>query len=150
LSGGSGTDTLDAKGAGADDTLSGGAGDDTVLLDYSAGFASVNFLADGGEGKDTLVLYMSSSGSLELNTTNFPAAKFTGLEVLDLSKDGKATDLTLTSAGIESLVDNSAADLDLVINLQGGQDKYAGNVFDAGSRTTWSEGDWTVHINWVA
>jgi Ca2+-binding RTX toxin-like protein len=150
LSGGGDADTLDARGAGADDVLSGGTGDDSILLDYSAGFASANFLADGGEGKDTLVLYMSSSGSLELNTTNFPDAKFTGLEVLDLSKDGKATDLTLTSAGIEALVDNNVAGVDLFINLKGGQDKYAGNAFEAGSRLTSNVDDWTVQINWVA
>jgi Ca2+-binding RTX toxin-like protein len=150
LSGGGDADTLDARGAGADDGLSGGAGDDSILLDYSAGFASANFLADGGEGKDTLVLYMSSSGSLELNTTNFPDAKFTGLEVLDLSKDGKATDLTLTSAGIEALVDNNVAGVDFVVNLKAGQDKLDGWTFNAGSGTTWSDSGWTVEINWVA
>jgi Ca2+-binding RTX toxin-like protein len=150
LSGGGDADTLDARGAGADDVLSGGTGDDSILLDYSAGFASANFLADGGEGKDTLVLYMSSSGSLELNTTNFPDAKFTGLEVLDLSKDGKATDLTLTSAGIEALVDNNVAGVDFVVNLKAGQDKLDGWTFNAGSGTSWSDAGWTVEINWVA
>jgi Ca2+-binding RTX toxin-like protein len=150
LSGGSGADTLDARGAGADDLHTGGAGDDTILLDYSANFGSANFLVDGGEGKDTLILYMSSSGSLELNTTNFPDAKFTGLEVLDFSKDGKATDLTLTSAGIEALVDNNVTGVDLVVNLQAGQDKLDGWTFKAGSGTTWTEAGWTVEINWVA
>lgn len=148
LSGGIGSDTLDARGAGADDALTGGAGDDTILLDYSAGFGSA--MVDGGDGKDTLVLYMSSSGSLELNTTNFPDAKFTGLEVLDLSKDGKATDLTLTSAGIEALVDNNVAGVDFVVNLKAGQDKLDGWTFNAGSGTTWSDAGWTVEINWVS
>jgi hypothetical protein len=150
LSGGDDADTLDARGAGADDVLSGGTGDDSILLDYSAGFGSANFLVNGGEGKDTLVLYMSSSGSLELNTTNFPDAKFTGIEVLDFSKDDWATNLSLTSAGIEALVDNNVAGVDLVINLKGGQDKYAGNAFEAGSRLTSNVDDWTVQINWVA
>ncbi|WP_108287195.1 calcium-binding protein [Limnohabitans sp. T6-20] len=150
LSGGGDADTLDARGAGADDALTGGAGDDSILLDYSAGFASANFLVDGGDGQDTLVLYMSSSGSLELNTTNFPDAKFTGLEVLDLSKDGKATDLTLTSAGIEALVDNNVAGVDFVVNLKAGQDKLDGWTFNAGSGTTWSDAGWTVEINWVS
>lgn len=148
LSGGTGADTLDALGAGADDTLTGGTGDDTILLDYSAGFGAA--MVDGGDGKDTLVLYMSSSGSLDINTTNLPDAKFTGLEVLDLSKDGKATDLTLTSAGIEALVDNNAAGTDLVVNLKAGQDKLDGWTFNAGSGTTWSDAGWTVEINWVA
>jgi hypothetical protein len=149
LLGGDGEDTLDARGAGADDSLNGGAGDDSILLDYSAGFASVNFLADGGEGKDTLVLY-TSPASLELNTTNFPGSKFTGIEILDFSKDGVVTNLTLTSAGIEALVDNNVAGVDLFINLKGGQDKYAGNAFEAGSRLTSNVDDWTVQINWVA
>jgi Ca2+-binding RTX toxin-like protein len=150
LLGGDGDDTLDARGAGADDSLSGGAGDDTILLDYSAGFGSADFLVDGGDGKDTLVLYMSTSGSLELNSTNFPDDKFTGIEVLDFSKDGVATDLTLTSAGIEALVDNNEAGVDLVVNLKAGQDKLDGWTFNAGSGTTWSDAGWTVEINWVA
>jgi Ca2+-binding RTX toxin-like protein len=176
LTGGLGDDKLEA-GTGLDDTLAGGEGADklfAVVMDssekywtglYSTGQFSGNdgddvihfahaamgsSTVDGGDGKDTLVLYMSDTGSLAINTTNFPNAKFTGIEVLDFSKDSVATNLTLTSAGIEALVDNNVAGVDLVINLKGGQDKYAGNAFEAGSRLTSNVDDWTVQINWVA
>lgn len=151
LSGGAGADTLDARGSGADDALTGGAGDDTILLDYSAGFGAASFLVDGGEGKDTLVLYMSNSGSLDINTTNFPNAKFTGLDVLDFSKDSADTNLTLTSAGIEALVDNNVAGTDLIINLKGGHDTFNGSLpLNAGSGAKVDVAGWTVEINWVA
>ena len=88
---------------------------------------------------------------MAINTTNFADAKFTGIEVLDFSKDSVVTNITLTSAGIEALVDNNVAGVDLVINLKGGKDTFNGSLpFNAGSGATWTEAGWTVEINWVA
>jgi Ca2+-binding RTX toxin-like protein len=106
LSGGAGDDTLDARGAGVDDVLDGGASNDTFLMTYAASFGSA--LVDGGAGTDTLALY-GTPGTLDLNSTAFPDAKFENFEVLDVSRDSVNTNVVLSLSGLQSLVDSGTS-----------------------------------------
>jgi Ca2+-binding RTX toxin-like protein len=106
LSGGAGDDTLDARGAGIDDVLDGGASNDTFLMTYAASFGSA--LVDGGAGTDTLALY-GTPGTLDLNSTAFPDAKFENFEVLDVSRDSVNTNVVLSLSGLQSLVDSGTS-----------------------------------------
>jgi Ca2+-binding RTX toxin-like protein len=106
LSGGVGDDTLDARGAGVDDVLDGGADNDTFLMTYAASFGSA--LVDGGAGTDTLALYVTP-GTLNLNSTTFPDAKFENFEVLDVSRDNVNTNVVLSLSGLQSLVDSGTS-----------------------------------------
>lgn len=106
LSGGAGDDTLDARGAGVDDVLDGGASNDTFLMTYAASFGSA--LVDGGAGTDTLALY-GTPGILDLNSTAFPDAKFENFEVLDVSRDSVNTNVVLSLSGLQSLVDSGTS-----------------------------------------
>lgn len=146
LSGGQGADEL----FGRDSTgqFSGGDGTDVIHADH---VAMANSTVDGGAGVDKLVLYMSSSADLVMDAAFFPTANFQNIEILDLSKDGQASDLTLTKEGIAHLVDTNVDGVDLTIQLEAGKDKLGGLTFTAGSATTWTDtaSDWSAKVEWV-
>ncbi len=146
LSGGQGADEL----FGRDSTgqFSGGDGNDVIHADHSAMASST---VEGGTGTDKLVLYMSSSAGLVMDAAFFPNANFQNIEILDLSKDDYASDLTLTKEGIAHLVDTNVAGVDLTIQLEAGKDKLGGLTFTAGSATTWTDTatDWSAKVEWV-
>jgi Ca2+-binding RTX toxin-like protein len=146
LSGGQGADEL----FGRDSTgqFSGGDGNDVIHADH---VAMANSTVDGGAGTDTLFLYMSSSAGLVMNAAFLPNANFQNIEILDLSKDDYASDLTLTKEGIAHLVDTNVAGVDLTIQLEAGKDKLGGLTFTAGSATTWTDTatDWSAKVEWV-
>lgn len=146
LLGGLGADEL--FGRGATGQFSGNDGNDVIHVDHGAMASST---VDGGAGSDTLVLYMSSSAGLVMDAAFFPNANFQNIEILDLSKDSQASDLTLTKEGIANLVDTNVAGVDLTIQLKAGLDKLGGLTFTAGSATTWTDAatDWSAKVEWV-
>ena len=146
LSGGQGADELFARGATGQ--FSGNDGNDVIHVDHGTIASST---VDGGAGSDTLVLYMSSSAGLVMDAAFFPNANFQNIEILDLSKDSQASDLTLTKEGIANLVDTNVSGVDLTIQLKAGQDKLGGLTFTEGSSTTWTDSasGWAAKVEWV-
>lgn len=146
LLGGQGADEL--FGRGATGQFSGNDGNDVIHVDHGTIASST---VDGGAGSDTLVLYMSSSAGLVMDAAFFPNANFQNIEILDLSKDSQASDLTLTKEGIANLVDTNVSGVDLTIQLKAGQDKLGGLTFTEGSSTTWTDSasGWAAKVEWV-
>ncbi len=137
LSGGDGNDVIDHFGAeaarvagagdafgwhvdGSADTLSGGAGDDTLILGDGDS-------ASGGTGADTFVLYHDGGGAAEigdfergadvLRITLNPAAGYADPPVLEIGPSGDGADGLVTVDGA------------LVAVLQGVPDATTGDVF---------------------
>lgn len=124
LSGGGGADSLDLKTNNttlAGDSASGGAGDDTIIINQSG--LSGAFTIDGGTGSDTLQFYASSNASLDLGST-FAASKFNSINTLDLSQDSQSSAVVLSSAGVVGLVDNGSSSI-LTLKLSSGADTYS-------------------------
>ena len=93
LNGGNGNDTL--TGGDGDDRLLGGAGNDTLVFD-----ALDTRGVDGGAGTDTLRI--TDTDLVDLVTLNTGSAKFTNVEVIDLSGPGGQT-VVLDQATVEGL-----------------------------------------------
>ena len=128
LNGGAGADTL--IGGAGNDTLIGGdgddvlnlrtgntslngdraygeAGDDTIIISQSQN--NGNVILDGGEGVDTLQVWGTSGGSLNLlNILDLNAVNF---EKLDVLADPGTANVLISSAGISKLVNNSGVDV---------------------------------------
>jgi hypothetical protein len=100
------------------DRAEGGDGADTVIISQSALGASGSNL-DGGAATDTLRVFGSSGAQLDLRSLN--AKNF---ERLDLSADGNATNVLLSSAGIMNLVNNTVGTDTLTLRLGKGVDTY--------------------------
>ena len=112
LVGGVGDDTLDLRTNNTSlvgDSANGGAGNDTIIISQDKlGFAGFNL--DGGttpstgadDSNDTLVVYKGTA-TASLNLTSLNATNF---ETLDVATDTSSTTVLLSSAGIQSLVNN--------------------------------------------
>ena len=114
--GGNGNDTL--VGTGGADQLSGGAGDDRIIITTS-NFTSI----DGGSGSDTLVL--NGSGII-LDLTSAPmAAKVHGIEVINLGDNG--------NNGVTTVITGNTLKLNLadVLNTFGGSLRVDGASGDS-------------------
>jgi Ca2+-binding RTX toxin-like protein len=105
LTGGAGNDTLDfVTGSNTSlvgDSGAGGIGDDTFIVDQTkvaGGFQTL----DGGAGNDTLKFSGSTSATVDLNSLS----AFNSFEILDVSADSVISSISLSSAGIQGLVDN--------------------------------------------
>ena len=98
LIGGRGDDTLLSNGG--EDVLRGGAGDDVLTISDTL-FASI----DGGTGIDTLVV----NASINLDLSNIPNNRLSGIEVIDLNDSGSI--LTLTTDDILSIVGDEAGNV---------------------------------------
>jgi hypothetical protein len=86
------------------DRAEGGDGADTVIISQSAlGASGVNLDGGAGAGFDTLRVFGSTGAQLDLRNLNA-----TNFERLDLSADGIATNVLLSSAGIMNLVNNTS------------------------------------------
>ncbi len=120
LNGGSGNDTLDFHTNNINltsVTANGGAGDDTVIINQDK-LGSTTTNLDGGSGTDTLVVYKgTSTAALDLKSL-----KATNFEILDVFTDTNATSVTLSSDGIQSLVNGSNSSI-LTLKL-GANDSY--------------------------
>jgi len=105
LTGGDGNDTLGFVTNNTSlisDIGSGGNGDDTFIIDQSKLVTGSFPTLDGGAGNDTLKFSGSTSATVDLNTLS----GFTSFATLDVSADGVASNISLSSAGIQGLVDN--------------------------------------------
>ena len=117
VTGSGGADTIDFRTNNislANASVNAGAGADTVIVNQDKlGSASINL--DGGTtfratvgnigadtSNDTLVVYKGTA-TAALDLTSLKATNF---EILDVSADGSSSSVTLTSAGIRSLVNN--------------------------------------------
>ena len=126
LNGGDGDDTLDLRSHNSSlvgDRAFGDEGGDTVIIDQSkyTGTDTAPIL-DGGAGTDTLQVWGTSSATLSLaslNATNF--------ERLDLRSDAAATQVSLSSAGIMQLVNNTSG-VDVLTLRMGSNDSYVINA----------------------
>lgn len=121
LYGGSGNDTLDLRSGNSSlngDYADGGAGSDTIVVNQPN--SSDSFTLKGGGGSDTLQFYASSSGILDM-TSVFANndSKYQSFSTLDMSKDGVASQLKVSYASIQALVDNgSSSDLTVLLDSQ--------------------------------
>jgi Ca2+-binding RTX toxin-like protein len=114
LMGGDGNDTLDLRAHNLsllDDSADGGVGDDTVIINQSQNTATATATAtstilDGGAGTDTLQVWGTSSATLSLGSL-----RATNFEILDLRSDTATTQVSLSSASIMQLVNNSGVDV---------------------------------------
>jgi len=134
--GGGGVDTVDLKTGRTTDlsgvNIQGGAGDDVVIVDQarlsSAGAFTLSgdALANIGGSNDTLQLWASSPGTLDLRTmfTGANDVKYKFFETLDLSKDNVASDITVSADWVRALVDNGGSSV-LTIKLKAGQDSIS-------------------------
>jgi Ca2+-binding RTX toxin-like protein len=120
LIGGAGDDTLDLRTDNTTlvgDRAEGGDGDDTIIIDQLHLAGDVVNL-DGGLGTDTLKVYGSANGQLDLKALN--AFNF---EKLDFRTDGVGTTVLLSSAGIMKMV-NKSNDVDVLTLQLGSGDFY--------------------------
>ena len=105
LTGGAGNDTLDFATSNTSlvgDSGAGGIGDDIFKIDQSK-LVTGNFSTlDGGAGNDTLQFSGSTSATIDLNSLS----AFNSFEILDVSADSVISSISLSSAGIQGLVDN--------------------------------------------
>jgi Ca2+-binding RTX toxin-like protein len=126
LNGGDGDDTLDLLTHNLSlegDLAFGGAGDDTVIINQSQNTGS-EIILDGETGRDSLQVWGTSGATLDLlklNATNF--------EQLDLHSDPAATNVSLSSAGIMQLVNNTSG-VDVLSLRMGSNDTYTIAVED--------------------
>lgn len=98
LSGGAGDDSLD--GLGGNDSLDGGLGNDSLYV--SSDTLDLPSSVDGGAGADTLVLQgLVDGGSYDLTAL---ANVTDRIETLDI-RDGIATEITISGADIQNMVD---------------------------------------------
>jgi len=131
LVGGAGNDTLNLRldnattGSLGGDYAEGGAGDDTIIVAQSAATGSFTLYggtAAGAGGMDTLQFWASGAGTLDMAAvfggTN--AAKYQNFSVLDLSRDGVASNVTLSSDAIRALVDSGNSS-QLTLRLSAGE-----------------------------
>jgi Ca2+-binding RTX toxin-like protein len=156
LQGGAGNDTLDLKtgNTALNDVAKGGAGSDTFIVEHSkisAGTGLIDGESGGVNDIDTLQLHMASNGTLDFANFSSKDSLFTGIEKLDMSKDGFKTTLTLTKAGIQALVTDGNNSADLTIVLSAGNDKVSiGGVLVSGGNTTYDLGSGvTATLQWV-
>ena len=124
LVGGGGNDELDFRTGNTNlvgDVGDGGIGDDTLVVAQSS-MLSGSYTLDGGIGTDTLRFYASAAGSLDMEAlfAGSNAAKFQNLEKLDLSQDGLASIVQITSAAVQALVDQGNSSF-LTIKLTAGE-----------------------------
>ena len=129
LSGGAGNDTFDLRTGNSSlngDFAQGGAADDTFIV--SQAVSSDAFTLNGGtstgaSGSDTLQFWASASGSLDLTAVfgGSNDSKYQNFSVLDLTKDGLASNVGLSSAGIKALVDAGNASV-LTLKLSAAED----------------------------
>ena len=117
--GGSGLDTVDLKTGRTTDlsgvNIQGGSGDDVVIVDQArlsgagAFTLSGDALANIGGSNDTLQLWASSAGTLDLRTmfTGSNDGNYKFFETLDLSKDTVGSSISISSDWIKALVDAS-------------------------------------------
>jgi Ca2+-binding RTX toxin-like protein len=120
LSGGEGNDTLDLRTHNSSlvgDIANGGAGDDTVIINQAHN-TSTSPLLFGDAGTDTLQVWGTSSATLSLGNLNA-----THFERLDLRTDGAATQVSLSSASIMQLVNNTSG-VDVLTLRMGSNDSY--------------------------
>jgi Ca2+-binding RTX toxin-like protein len=120
LMGGEGNDTLDLRTHNLSlegDVADGGAGTDTVIINQSLNTGTAMIL-DGGSGFDTLQVWGVTGAKLDLNNLNA-----TNFERLDLRTDGAATQVSLSSAGIMKLINNSSG-VDVLNLRMGSNDTY--------------------------
>ena len=134
--GGSGLDTVDLKTGRTTDlsgvNIQGGSGDDVVIVDQArlsgagAFTLSGDALANIGGSNDTLQLWASSAGTLDLRTmfTGANDAKYKFFETLDLSKDSVASAITVSADWVQALVDNGSSST-LTIRLSRGSDSIS-------------------------
>ena len=121
LIGGAGDDTLDLRTDNTTlvgDRAEGGEGNDTVIISQSAVGASGSNLDGGAGSSDILRVFGSTGAQLDLRSLNA-----TNFERLDLSADGIATNVLLSSTGIMNLVNSSGADV-LTLRMSG-TDSYS-------------------------
>jgi Ca2+-binding RTX toxin-like protein len=121
LSGGEGNDTLDLRTHNSSlvgEIANGGAGDDTVIINqaHNTGTSTILF---GDAGTDTLQVWGTSSATLSLDSLNA-----TNFERLDLRTDGAATQVSLSSASIMQLVNNTSG-VDVLTLRLGSEDSYS-------------------------
>ncbi len=120
LHGGDGNDTLDFRtdnNSLVGDIADGGAGNDTVIIDQSEN-TGTSTIFDGGTGRDTLQVWGTSGATLSLDSLN--ANNF---ERLDFSSDASSTHVSLTSASIMQLVNNTSG-VDVLTLRLGANDTY--------------------------
>lgn len=88
------------EGSSVSNLLNGGGGDDTLVA--TAG----NDTFIGGDGEDTVIWNAVAKSELNM-TTEFSAkdAQYQSIEVLDLSADGRSSEIKITSSGIRALAD---------------------------------------------
>jgi Ca2+-binding RTX toxin-like protein len=122
LNGGDGDDTLDLRsptGSLVGDRAFGGAGGDTVIINQSQNTGTrTETILDGGSGFDTLQVWGTSSATLNLGSLNA-----TNFERLDLRTDEAATKVSLSSASIMDLVNNTNG-VDILTLRMGANDTY--------------------------
>jgi Ca2+-binding RTX toxin-like protein len=148
LIGGDGGDWLHFSGKTlTSDRGSGGAGDDTFVLENTTGGG---FEMDAGAGTDTLKL-LAIGNTWSLDTSTISDSKFIGFEKLDLSGNG-SQNLTLTAQGIQALVDPGGSSSNLTLILDNG-DTYSpgtGNTLAQGATSfTLTGGGFTASVNIV-
>ena len=120
MNGGEGNDTLDLRSNNLNlvsDRANGDKGNDTLIITQSQNTGSTMIL-DGGEGSDSLQVWGMSGASLTLGSLNA-----TNFERLDLQSDSASTHVSLSSASIMQLVNNSAA-ADVLTLRMGSNDTF--------------------------
>ena len=88
------------EGSSVSNLLNGGGGDDTLVA------TDGNDTFIGGDGEDTVIWNAVANSELNM-TTEFSAkdAQYQSIEVLDLSADGRSSEIKITSSGIRALAD---------------------------------------------
>jgi len=100
------------------DRAFGEAGEDTVIINQTQNTGSTPIL-NGGADRDTLQVWGVTGATLSLGSLNA-----THFERLDLSSDGSATQVLLSSASIMSLVNNTSGVDTLTLRL-GANDSFS-------------------------
>ena len=144
--GGSGVDTVDLKTGRSSDlsgvNIQGGGGDDVFIVSQTS-LNTANAFTLSGDGaannagsNDTLQFWASNAGTLDLRTmfTGSNDAKYKFFEILDLSKDNVASDITVSADWVRALVDNGNNSV-LTIRVKSGSDTLSflsGTAGDSG------------------
>lgn len=153
LQGGAGNDTLDLKTGNTflNDVAKGGAGADTFVVAHSQISAGTGVI-DGELGSDTLELYMSSNGTLNFMNFSDKDSLFNAIEKLDMSQDGKDSNLLLTAAGVRALVGSvtDTGPVSLAIKLTANVDSANSISASSGQSVTFDLGGGvSAAVQWV-
>lgn len=153
LQGGAGNDTLDLKtgNTSLNDVAKGGAGADTFVVAHSQISAGTGVI-DGELGSDTLELYMSSNGTLNFTNFSDKDSLFNAIEKLDMSQDGKDSNLLLTASGVRALVGSvtDTGSVSLAIKLTANVDSANSISASSGQSVTFDLGGGvSAAVQWV-